>query len=123
MLGPPGSPVDRREAVWAGSPSSALTKLTNIPSFQAYRCLATRKAVGKPVNIYEAKTRLSELVDRAAAGEEIVIAKAGRPAARLVPFRVAHARRTPGRWAGRMTIAADFDAPLPPELVADFEGE
>ena len=76
----------------------------------------------KPVNIYDAKTRLSELVDRAHAGEEIVIAKAGRPVARLVPLAVREAR-APGGWAGRMTISPDFDAPLAPELLGDFEGE
>lgn len=78
--------------------------------------------MGKPVNIYDAKTRLSQLVDRAAAGEEIVIAKAGRPTARLVPLRAVHERRVPGNWAGRVVIAPDFDAPLPSGLVDDFEG-
>ncbi len=78
--------------------------------------------MAKPVNIYDAKTRLSELVDRAGAGEEIVIAKAGVPAARLVPLRAVHERRMPGQWAGAMTIAADFDAPLPADLLDAFEG-
>ncbi len=78
--------------------------------------------MGKPVNLYDAKTRLSELVDRASAGEEIVIAKAGNPVARLVPLRSIHERRTPGRWAGRIRIAPDFDAPLPDELLDAFEG-
>ena len=73
----------------------------------------------KPVNIYDAKTRLSELVDRAAAGEEIVIAKAGKPVARLVPLRVRE--RVPGRGAGKVSIAGDFDAPLNEELLSDFE--
>src|SRR5580704_11939862 len=79
--------------------------------------------MGKPVNIYDAKTRLSELVDRAHAGEEIVIAKAGRPAARLVPLRTAREQRAPGRWHGRVTIAADFDAPLSARVLRDFEGD
>jgi prevent-host-death family protein len=73
----------------------------------------------KPVNLYDAKTRLSELVDRAAAGEEVVIAKAGKPMARLVPLRVRE--RTPGRGKGRIQIASDFDAPLPDEVLRDFE--
>lgn len=77
--------------------------------------------MAKPTNIYEAKTHLSELVDRAAAGEEIVIAKAGIPMARLVPLRAVH-ERAPGRWAGLVTIAADFDAPLPDEMLDAFEG-
>lgn len=77
--------------------------------------------MAKPVNIYEAKTRLSELVDRAADGEEIVIAKAGRPVARLVPLRSGAARRKPGRWKGRVRIAADFDAPLSDAVLDTFE--
>jgi prevent-host-death family protein len=76
------------------------------------------------VNIYEAKTHLSELVERAAAGEEIIIAKAGRPMARLVPLREAAPRaRVFGRWAGAVSIADDFDAPLPPEMQRLFEGD
>lgn len=77
--------------------------------------------MAKPYNIYEAKTRLSELVDRAAAGEEIVIAKAGHPAARLVPFRSKGSKRKPGRWKGRIRIAADFDAPLSDDVLDTFE--
>lgn len=77
--------------------------------------------MAKPVNIYEAKTHLSELVDRAAAGEEIVIAKAGKPVARLVPLRVRE--RIAGRGAGKIRIAPDFDAPLPDELLDVFDGD
>lgn len=76
----------------------------------------------KPVKLYEAKTRLSELVERAAAGEEIVIAKGNTPMARLMPLRVVTAERVPGRWAGKVTIAADFDAPLSDEMLDAFEG-
>lgn len=79
--------------------------------------------MAKPVNIYDAKTRLSELVDRAAAGEEIVIAKSGVPTARLVPLRAVHESRAPGRWGGQMHIANDFDAPLSGALLAAFEGD
>lgn len=68
------------------------------------------------VNIYEAKTRLSQLVDRAAKGEEIVIARGGRPIARLVAFRAPAAKRKPGRLRGRVRVRRDFDAPLPEEL-------
>jgi prevent-host-death family protein len=78
--------------------------------------------MGKPVNIYDAKTRLSELVDLAAGGEEIVIAKAGRPVARLVPLRAVREARVPGRWGRTVKISADFDAPLPDELLGAFEG-
>lgn len=78
--------------------------------------------MAKPVNIYEAKTHLSELVERAQKGEEIVISKAGRPVARLVPLGRVSERRAPGHWAGKVRIAADFDAPLPASLLDDFEG-
>jgi prevent-host-death family protein len=66
------------------------------------------------VNLYEAKTQLSSLVERAANGEEIVIAKASRPMAKLVPLRKAiEARRIPGKnYMGITFIAEDFDAPL-----------
>lgn len=71
-------------------------------------------------NLYDAKTNLSQLVDRAAAGEEIIIAKNGVPLARLVPLEARPARRTPGGWESGVTIADDFDDPLPPELLAAF---
>lgn len=74
------------------------------------------------LNLYEAKTQLSRLVDRAASGESIVIAKDGKPMARLVPFEGAVKRRMPGAWKGQVRIADDFDAPLPDELLAAFEG-
>lgn len=77
--------------------------------------------MAKPLNLYEAKTRLSELVDRASKGEEIIIAKAGAPKARLVPLRSKGVERRPGAWRGRVRIAKDFDAPLPDDLLADFE--
>ena len=67
-------------------------------------------------NLYEAKTHLSSLVERAAEGEEIVIAKAGRARVRLVPMPEGPAHRRPGRARGRIRIGKDFDAPLPPDL-------
>jgi len=72
------------------------------------------------LNLYEAKTELSNLVDRAAAGEEIIIAKAGRPLAKLVPLGRPHHRRTPGGWQGKVRVSEDFDAPLPEELIEAF---
>jgi prevent-host-death family protein len=78
--------------------------------------------MGKPVNLYEAKTHLSELVERAARGEEVIIAKAGEPKARLVPLARPAKRRKPGDWKGRIVISPDFDAPLPEEVLAAFEG-
>ena len=73
------------------------------------------------VNIYEAKTHLSRLVARAAAGEEIVIAKAGRPVAKLVGYSEDDKPRQLGGWEGRVWIADDFDE-LPPDVLAAFEG-
>jgi prevent-host-death family protein len=74
-------------------------------------------------NIYEAKTHLSRLVERVAAGEEVVIAKAGKPVARLIPYREGEPpKRKPGYWRGKVRIAADFDE-LPARLAAAFRGE
>lgn len=74
-------------------------------------------------NLYEAKTQLSDLVDRAAGGEEIVIAKAGVPMARLTPLPAPEKppRRTPGGWKGKVWIADDFDDPLPPDIQKYFD--
>ena len=74
----------------------------------------------KSVNIHEAKTHLSRLVERVQAGEEIIIAKNGVPLARLVPLQAQTTPRRPGGWEGRIVIADDFDAPLPSELLAAF---
>jgi prevent-host-death family protein len=76
----------------------------------------------KAVNIAEAKARLPELVQRAAGGEEIIIARNGRPQARLVPLATAEPR-VPGRGAGAWELSEDFNAPLPPELLKAFEGK
>jgi prevent-host-death family protein len=73
------------------------------------------------INIHEAKTHLSRLVDRAAAGEEITIAKAGKPVARLVPLSEVAPRVRFGTLAGVLRIPDDFDAPLPPDLLEAFE--
>lgn len=77
--------------------------------------------MAKVLNLYEAKTQLSALVDEAAAGAEIVIAKAGRPMAKLVPIRAARLRR-PGRAKGRIWLADDFEAPLPTSVLDAFSG-
>ncbi len=73
-------------------------------------------------NLYEAKTALSKLVDRAAAGEEIVIAKSGKPLARLTALSAAPTSRTPGGWEGKVRVGPDFDDPLPDDLLDAFEG-
>ena len=76
------------------------------------------------VNMHEAKTHFSKLVDSVMAGEEVVIAKAGKPAARLVPIdRNKHSGVQFGLMKGEIVIADDFDAPLPGDLLRAFEGE
>ena len=74
------------------------------------------------VNVHEAKTQLSRLLQAVEAGEEVVIARAGRPVARLVSFVPVVARRRFGMLAGRYTVPPDFDAPLPAATRALFEG-
>ncbi len=76
------------------------------------------------VNIAEAKAGLSELVERAHGGETIVVARGGKPRARLVPLeRSAAHLRVPGKGRGRVWIADDFDAPLPRSVLAAFSGK
>ena len=74
------------------------------------------------VSLYEAKTRLSHLVDRASRGDEVVITRHGRPVARLVAAKVTRTRRKLGALRGKIRVARDFDAPLPNDLQALFEG-
>ncbi|HDN79959.1 MAG: type II toxin-antitoxin system Phd/YefM family antitoxin [Chloroflexi bacterium] len=76
------------------------------------------------VNVYEAKTHFSKLLLRVEAGEEIIIAKAGKPVARLIPFtqHPPKRKRVPGSAKGRIWVSPDFDAPLPEEVLKDFEG-
>ena len=75
----------------------------------------------KTINIAEAKARLPELVQRAARGEEIIIARNGEPQARLVALP-AQKPRVPGKGAGKWKIVGDFNEALPPDVLADFEG-
>jgi prevent-host-death family protein len=74
------------------------------------------------INVHEAKTHFSKLLARVSSGEEIVIAKAGKPVARLVPLAGNLARRAPGSAAGIIHVSDDFDAPLPEALQVEFEG-
>ena len=85
--------------------------------------MTPKRVVRETASLYEAKTHLSRLVDRAAAGEEIVIAKSGRPRARLVPLEDTRPKRVPGKGKGRWRVGKDFDAPLPDDLIEGFEGE
>lgn len=79
--------------------------------------------VREPVSLYDAKTNLSELVELAAGGMEIVIMKSGKPMARLGPLSRDHEPRTPGKGRGRWRLGADFDAPLPDDVLRHFSPE
>ena len=74
------------------------------------------------VNLYQAKTQLSALVDQAASGHEVVIARGGKPAARLVRLEEPKRKLVFGLLKGRVKVPADFDAPLPASVLAAFEG-
>jgi prevent-host-death family protein len=73
------------------------------------------------VNIYDAKTRLSQLVDRAASGEDVVVCRNGKPLVRITRLEASKRRVKFGVLKGKLTIPADFDAPLPDEVLAGFE--
>jgi prevent-host-death family protein len=91
--------------------------LTNLTNGQA---VDTVVLMFRMLNLYDAKSQLSALVEEAAAGAEIIIAKAGRPRAKLVP--ISPVARKPGRGKGKIRISADFDAPLPDDVLAGFAG-
>jgi len=74
------------------------------------------------MNIHEAKTHFSKLLRRVASGEEVVIARAGRPVARLVPYEAPERPRTLGQYAGQIQWRGDFDEPLPEDVLRSFEG-
>jgi prevent-host-death family protein len=74
------------------------------------------------INVYDAKTRLSQLVDKAAAGEDVVISRNGKPLARLTRLAESTVQVPFGVLAGKVRVADDFDAPLPDSVVAAFEG-
>ncbi len=74
------------------------------------------------INLYEAKTQLSKLVDQAAAGTDVIIARAGKPVARLTRLTEPKRKIRFGLLKGKIKIAKDFDAPLPEEVLAEFEG-
>lgn len=73
------------------------------------------------VNIHEAKTHFSRLIERVRQGEEIIIAKAGHPVARLVPAEERVVRRVPGSARGQVVVTSDFGTPLPDEVLEAFE--
>ena len=76
-------------------------------------------AMDKAINVHEAKTHLSRLLERVEAGEEITLARAGRPVARLIPYRPQREPRRPGQWKGRLWLAPDWDSPEVNDAIAD----
>jgi prevent-host-death family protein len=76
----------------------------------------------RTINLHAAKTHLSRLVEDAAAGEEIIIAKSGRPVARLCPLPPPQPRRQLGKLNGKLHVPDEFDAPLPDDILDAFEG-
>ena len=77
----------------------------------------------KPVNIYEAKTRFSELVDKAVAGDEVIVSRNGKPLVRITRLEGGQKQRIKfGTLKGKIKLSAHFDAPLPDEVLAGFEG-
>ena len=76
----------------------------------------------RTINIHEAKTHLSRIVDEVAAGAEVVIAKAGRPVARIVPLEQLARPKRFGLMKGRIKVPDDFNAPLPADVLEGFEG-
>ncbi len=73
-------------------------------------------------NVHEAKTHFSRILAKVQAGEEVVIAKAGQPIARVVPFQATPLQRVPDSRRGALWVAEDFDGPLPDDLLDAFEG-
>ena len=77
----------------------------------------------RSVSVYETKARLSQLLNQVEQGEQVIITRHGRPVAQLLPIAPAPKSRKLGTLRGRLRIADDFDAPLPDDLIAAFEGE
>jgi prevent-host-death family protein len=74
------------------------------------------------INIHEAKTHLSRIVDEVAAGAEVIIAKAGKPMARLSPLSGVRRKKRLGLLKGKIKVSDDFNTPLPEDVIASFEG-
>ncbi|MGB3641738.1 MAG: type II toxin-antitoxin system Phd/YefM family antitoxin [Rivularia sp. (in: cyanobacteria)] len=68
-------------------------------------------------NIHEAKTNLSKLIEAVLAGEDVIIAEAGKPVIRMIPYQENREPRTPGGWEGKVTMSDDFDDELPLEII------
>ena len=95
--------------------------MTNLVKQPTLKVGKASSPVAKTINLYDAKTSLSRLVEEAAAGEEIVICKAGKPKARLVALPPQRRQpRVPGLWKGKIWMSDDFDEPLPDDLLDLF---
>jgi prevent-host-death family protein len=73
------------------------------------------------INVHDAKTHFSRILNRVQSGEEIIIAKAGKPVARIVPLTTKAGKRSPGSAKGRIVIAKQFFEPLPKKILEEFE--
>ncbi len=80
------------------------------------------KSMPHTYNIHEAKSQLSKLLEQVAQGDEVIIARAGTPVARLVPMSASGLGRVLGTEVGQLVVSADFDAPMSPDDLAAFEG-
>jgi prevent-host-death family protein len=80
-------------------------------------------AASVTVNIFQAKTQLSKLIEKVERGEDVIIARAGKPVARLTQLKPAKKPIVFGLLKGKIHVTEDFDAPLPPEVLAEFEGD
>jgi len=112
---------------WAATPEAWLLNQAvelSCPALDHNARLSLVKFGGamQTINIHEAKTHLSRLLEQVAEGEEIVIAKAGKPIARLVPLEAAPKKRRLGLLKGKLNVPDDFDAPLTDDELALFEG-
>ncbi len=85
--------------------------------------MATHAKIPVTVNIFTAKTQLSKLVEKAEHGEDVIIARAGKPVARLTQLEPKKPKIRFGGLKGKIWVADDFDAPLPPEVLTEFEGD
>jgi len=85
--------------------------------------MATHAKAPETINIFQAKTQLSKLVEKAEHGEDVIIARAGKPVARLTQLEPKKSKIRFGGLKGKIWVADDFDAPLPPEVLAEFEGD
>ncbi len=117
----------RKEAIdYALTQAERLAKLRKVLSESMYVKPTGDVVAGRSmteVNIHQAKTHLSRLLSRVAAGEEVVIARAGKPIARLVPFHKPKRKRPLGMDRGLFSVPGDFDAPLADDLLAAFESK